>query len=87
MSPAAQGLTWDVPVSVLQSVEIVHELPHWNLERLKESRINKQPVRHLNQKKKKKKLKFPQSHLKLNKRIQTIMLWVLKWTLDFNIHK
>ncbi len=47
MSPAAPGLTWDVPVSVLQSVEIVHELPHWNLERLEESRIHKQPVRHL----------------------------------------
>lgn len=48
MSLAAQGLTWDVPVSVLQSVEIVHELPHRNLECLKESRIDKQPVGHLN---------------------------------------
>ncbi len=47
MSPAAPGLTWDVPVSVLQSVEIVHELSHRNLERLEESRIHKQPVRHL----------------------------------------
>lgn len=48
MSLAAHRLTWDVPVSVLQSVEIVHELPHRNLESLKESRIDKQLVGHLN---------------------------------------
>ena len=40
-------LTWDVSVSILQSMKIIHELADRNLESLKECCVFKEPVRDL----------------------------------------
>lgn len=48
-------LTWDISISVLQSVKVVHELCYGNLEGLKQTRIFEEPVGYLGHCPKKKK--------------------------------
>lgn len=40
-------LTRDDPVSILQSMEVVHEFLHWDFKCLKKTRVLKKPVRNL----------------------------------------
>lgn len=35
------ALTWDVPVTILQGMEVIHELLHWDLKDSKETSIFK----------------------------------------------
>lgn len=40
-------LTGNVSVAIFQSTEVRHELPHWDLENFKQTRILEEGVRHL----------------------------------------